>query len=378
MADVVTAVAAALIIIAATLIAAARAIPPAAIGPGGWMLLLTACLMLMLRRRLPTTVAITTLVTGSAYYLSGNPDGPVGLAFLIGLYSVAAAGLLWRASALAATAVVGIVVGELGSGFGHLGQLATFLLAGWIVAAVALGGMRHARAVERREVERRIAAVQQARAEQDLRLTGDERLRIARELHDALGHHLSLIRVQATASLHTLGQRPAPPGGADPAAALGAIKDASGDALRELSAVLDILRQDGDAAPLIPTSGLSRLDTLVEDARGAGLDVHTTIEQPAKPLAREVDIAAYRIVQEALTNVTRHAAESRVDLSIRYRDAELELEVRDNGNGRPGDPGNGIRGMAERASLLGGRLSAEPVPDGGFRVRASLDRKSVV
>lgn len=370
--DVAIAAVAALITIGVTLIAATQATPAATVGPGGWALLLTACLVLLLRRRLPTAVAITTLVVSGVYYLSGNQDGPIVLTSVIALYTVAAQGLLWRATALGAAAIAGMTVGELGSGFAHLGELATFLLAGWIVAAVALGGMRHARAVERREVERRIAAVEQARAEQSLRLAGDERLRIARELHDALGHHLSLISVQATASLHGLGQRPASASGSDPVAALGAIKDASGDALRELSAVLDILRQDDAAAPMFPASGLSRLDALVQDARAAGLEVRTTVERPPRPLARQVDFAAYRIVQEALTNVTRHADASRVNLSIRYRDEELELEVRDDGKGRSADPGNGLRGMAERANLLGGQLAAGPVSEGGFLVRANL------
>jgi signal transduction histidine kinase len=175
--------------------------------------------------------------------------------------------------------------------------------------------------------------------------------------------------------------------------ALVAIKQASNDALRELRSVLDILRQGGDV-PRAPTSGLDSLDGLVANAAAAGLEVRTRVEGTPRPLPAGVDLAAFRIVQEALTNVTRHAGPATATVHIAYGDQELTVRVDDDGNGvgppsaavglfRPADSpvgsdgrdrpsGNGIRGMRERAAALGGELTAGPRPGGGFRVSAHL------
>jgi signal transduction histidine kinase len=233
-----------------------------------------------------------------------------------------------------------------------------------------------------------IAAIARARAEQERaaeeqqrRQASDERLRIARELHDVLGHHLSLINVQAGVGLHLIDERPE-----QARAALSAIKQASSEALREVRSVLAALRPEAEAAPRAPAPGLADVPDLVA---GAGLPVDLTIEGTPEDLPPEVDRAAYRIVQEALTNVRRHAGpDATATLVVGYRPDRLDVQVSDDGIGVPvshdgavshdsadgAEPGNGIAGMRERATALGGTLHAGPRDDGGFEVVARLPR----
>jgi signal transduction histidine kinase len=228
-----------------------------------------------------------------------------------------------------------------------------------------------------------------ARKEQEARQASEERLRMARELHDVLGHHLSLINVQAGVGLHLMDNRPE-----QAREALTAIKSASAEALREVRAVLGVLRPEEEAAPRQPALGLDRFDELTADA---GLPVTTTIRGERRPLPAEVDRAAYRIVQEALTNVRKHAvAGAAAEITIDYAPAELRLSVRNDGpapaegakgllgsastllggaraEGAPADQaGNGITGMRARAESLGGSLAAGPLPGGGFVVSVLL------
>ena len=208
-----------------------------------------------------------------------------------------------------------------------------------------------------------------------LRAQEGERLRIAQELHDVLAHNISLINVQAGVALHVNEQLP------DHArAALTAIKQASREALGELRTVLDVLRQNGDAAaPRRPAPGLAQLQDLVEGAKVAGLETHVEIEGEPVALPAPVDLAAYRIAQEALTNVIRHAGAANVWVRVLYGPQELGIRVEDDGSGplapqgsALGGGGNGIPGMRERAAALGGRLDTGPRPGGGFQVLARL------
>ena len=214
-----------------------------------------------------------------------------------------------------------------------------------------------------------------AKEEQERRQASDERLRIARELHDVLGHHLSLINVQAGVGLHLMDNRPE-----QAREALAAIKTASAEALREVRAVLGVLRPEEEAAPRQPALGLDRLGDLTADA---GLPVTTTTEGERRDLPAEVDRAAYRIVQEALTNVRRHAAPgAAVEVAVDYAPAELRLTIRDDGTPRAGrgrrprrPPGcSGIAGMRARAASLGGTLHgrARCRSGTGYRVAAIL------
>ncbi|HEY7361537.1 MAG TPA: histidine kinase [Streptosporangiaceae bacterium] len=193
---------------------------------------------------------------------------------------------------------------------------------------------------------------------------------MARELHDSLGHYLSLISVQSGVALNLNQELPE-----QVRASLDTVKQASKKALSELRSVLDILRQDGERAPRSPTVTLARLGDLVSQTAAPGLEVRAETEGSVRPLPFGVDVAAYRIVQEALTNVARHAGPATATVRVIYGEDDVTVQVDDDGRGRPGAPqqsasGNGIAGMAERVAALGGELSAGPRPEGGFRVRA--------
>ncbi|MFI5492284.1 sensor histidine kinase [Actinoplanes sp. NPDC051859] len=229
-----------------------------------------------------------------------------------------------------------------------------------------LGGSARSRAAYRAEQAKVHAEREAARKEQARRQAADERLRIARELHDVLGHHLSLINVQAGVGLHLMDERPE-----QARAALSAIKTASSEALREVRAVLGALRPEEEAAPRQPALGLDRLDDLTADA---GLPVTTRTTGVPRPLPPEVDRAAYRIVQEALTNVRRHATSGSAEITIEFAPTALHLRIRNDGAAasEPDDTGSGIAGMRARAASLGGTLEAGPVPPGGYLVTAAL------
>jgi len=220
-----------------------------------------------------------------------------------------------------------------------------------------------------REVERRAEEAVRTRDEAARRRAMEERLRIARELHDSLTHSISVIQVQAGVAVHLARKR-----GEDVPPALMAIQEAGADAVRELRATLGVLRsEDGDG------SGLSQLDGLVARARAAGLPVTVTVTGQQRPLPHEADQAAYRIVQEALTNVTRHAGHACASVHLHYTPEALSIQVDDDGQGtgtRPSGPGLGLVGMRERVSALGGRLQAGPQATGGFRVRAELPARA--
>jgi signal transduction histidine kinase len=213
----------------------------------------------------------------------------------------------------------------------------------------------------------RAAETQRTRQEMERRRAGEERLRIAQELHDLVAHHISLINVQAGVALHLVDSKPE-----QTATALAAIKDASKEALVELRSIVGILRDTSEQAPRAPVPGLARLDELVNRTAQAGLDVHTSVHGERRTLPSRVDAAAYRIVQESLTNVVRHANASRATVRVGYGDSAVTVQVDDDGHGTDSlAEGNGITGMRERATALGGTFSAGPV-HGGFRVTARL------
>ena len=313
----------------------------------GWILTVLCCAAVFFRRKYPLSVAGFALVCCALYYPLTDPDGLVLLAFAYTLYNAAAAGRIRGAALLVVAAMAGVAAGEISSRTGrHVDNFAFFLMTGWFVALVAGGAVAHYRA----EAERTKEAEARARAT-------DERLRIARELHDVLGHHLALINVQAGAALHRRD-----PGQAEEA--LGTIKDASKTALQELRATLGMLRQ---AEP-----SLSRVAELAESVGASGLTVRTEIDGVARDLPPDVEHAAFRVVQEALTNVAKHAGAKTVVVRLGYGADALSVQVDDDGRGGDAPPGTGIRGMAERARALGGELTAAPREGGGYRVRARL------
>ncbi len=226
----------------------------------------------------------------------------------------------------------------------------------------------------------RAAALARSREEELRRLASEERMRMARDLHDVVAHNISVINVQANTALHLMDRQPE-----RARSALTTINAVSKQALVELRSVLGVLR-DVDAhgvaesAPRAPTPGLARLGDLVENAAAAGLAVRIEENGRRPALPADVDLAAYRIIQEALTNSARHSGCANATVRVRYGDDGLRVEVDDDGRSRPpGRPptqvtgsGHGIAGMTERAATLGGMLEAGPRPEGGFRVRAWL------
>lgn len=210
---------------------------------------------------------------------------------------------------------------------------------------------------------------QQAAADERSAVTA-ERTRIAREMHDVVSHSLSVIVIQAQAVRHRLG---------DPKSAeardLAAIETMARQALGEMRRLFGVLRAEGEDAALAPQPGLDQLEDLVEQSRAAGLPVEVRTEGERTPLPPGVDLAAYRIVQEALTNARRHAGRARANVTLRYRDDALDIVVDDDGHGTAaanGAGGHGLTGMRERVRIYGGSLHAGPRAEGGFRVHAEM------
>jgi signal transduction histidine kinase len=320
---------------------------------------------LLVRRRYPVAVLLVVFGTTLAYWTSDYPRGPVFVALIVSFITTVVAG---RRAVAIAMVIVGwtaftwlpyLVGNESRPGLaGPSALLAWLLVLLGVGEAVRAGRARAAETVRTREEEAR-------------RRASEERLRIARELHDVLAHNISLINVQAGVALHLMDEQPE-----QARTALTAIKQASKDALGELRSVLEVLRRYGESEPRTPQPGLDALDDLVSRAGAAGLEVTVEVDGNPRPLPAEVDLAAFRIVQEAVTNVARHAGQSTATVRVAYGEHDVTLQIDDNGRG--GTPssisgsGSGIAGMRERTAALGGRLDVGPRPGGGFQVRAEL------
>ncbi len=240
------------------------------------------------------------------------------------------------------------------------------LLLGWFLAANVAGLVARQRRAYLEQVEQRAIEAERTREEMALRRAGEERLRIARDLHDSLTHSISVIKVQAGIAVHLARKH-----GEEPSATLLAIQEASSAAMRELRATLDVLRSasDGDRV------GLARVGEVAERTRAAGVPVHVTVTGQPRDLPAEVDQAGYRVVQEALTNVARHAGPATAQIHLEYAPVQLTVSVTDDGQAspvRPVTPGVGLRGMRERVTGLGGTLQAAARDGGGFAVRATF------
>ncbi|HEY8472035.1 MAG TPA: sensor histidine kinase [Natronosporangium sp.] len=331
--------------------------------PLGFGLLVLSGLALVARQRWPVPVFAVTGAATIGYTALGNPGGPTFIALLVAGITAVKAGhryWVWGLTAVGC-AIWFAITGPTGSQAVAVGA--------WVVGALVAGELGRAAAQQQAQQAQMHRERARVRAEQQRRQASEERLRIAQELHDVIGHHLSLINVQAGVGLHLMDSRPE-----QARAALSTIKQASAEALREVRSVLATLHEAGEAAPRTPPPGLDRLAELTGDA---GLPVRTTTVGERRPLPAEVDRAAYRIVREALTNVRRHAgAGATATVRIEYRPAELLVRVDDDGGGAaPADgpviEGTGIGGMRERAAALGGSLTAGRWRT-GFRVEARL------
>jgi signal transduction histidine kinase len=349
--------------------------------PAWWAFLLVgaAALVLAVRRRYPIAVLALSLTCVVAYTLLGYVNGTALLDVMIALYTAASltptrqaltAGAVTLVALLAATAAFN-PFGPLGGGF--------FLIPGEVAAAMSLGIAFRSRRAYLRSVEERAEEAERTRDDEAARRVDAERLRIARELHDAVAHTLSMINVQAGAAAHVARQHP------DQALeTLEAIRVASKEGLREMRSILNVLRQADEAEATQPAPGLAMLDTLVSTANRAGLSTTVRVEGTPRRLPATVDLAAYRIIQESLTNAVRHAGPATATVRLGWNEQGLRVEVSDSGSGAGaattgeaadaalGGPGHGLVGMRERAAAVGGTFEAGRSRDGGYMVCAEL------
>ncbi|MFJ4875725.1 sensor histidine kinase [Streptomyces sp. NPDC088745] len=342
--------------------------------PRGVVLMVCAAVALVYRRRSPLPVLAVTgsLAVAALAFTSSDPPAPVAMSAVVALYTVAARTdrpTTWRIGLLTMVVLTGAAM--LFSEGPWYAQDNVGLFAWTGIGASAGDAVRSRRAFVDAMRERAERA-ERTREEEARRRVAEERLRIARELHDVVAHHIALVNVQAGVAAHVMDRRP------DQAKeALAHVRAASRSALGELRATVGLLRQSGDpSAPTEPAPGLAVLDALLDTFRNAGLPVALTRTDDDRALPASVDLTAYRIVQEALTNVRKHAgpgAEAEVGV-VRGGDV-LEVTVLDDGTETPPpatEGGHGLLGMRERVSALGGALTAGPRPGGGFRVHAIL------
>ncbi|HWC67365.1 MAG TPA: sensor histidine kinase [Acidimicrobiales bacterium] len=323
---------------------------------------------LALRRRWPLGSLAASTVFLVVYTLRDYPGGPVYLALLIVIYTLASS-RGWRPVivpvllSLGALLAASVVSYDSKVFWIHVGFV------GWTAAAIFLGDAALNRRNYLAGLEQRARDLEESREEEARRRVAEERLRIARDLHDVIAHGITTIHMQSGVAAHVLDRHPEAAG-----PALRAIKDVSKQTLAELRATLHLLREGNESAPLAPTPGLDRLEALVETTRRAGVPVDVTVQGERSVLPPAVDVTAYRIVQESLTNVMRHASAAHAEVAVIHAPDHVEIEITDDGRGASAapTPGHGITGMRERAEMVGGHLEAGPRPGGGFRVQATL------
>lgn len=338
--------------------------PATNLEPLGYALLLAGGLALAARRRAPMVVLAVTGLCALGYQAVGF-DVPA-VAYLFAVYAAVRAGhrivtVVASVALLAALPLAALAsLHDLSEAFA---QARGALELAWLIAAGAAGEAL-------RQAERRADEAERTREETARRRADEERLHIARELHDSLTHQISVIKVQAEAAVHVARKR-----GEQVPDALLAIRDAGREAARELRATLEALRDDDENPDTNPRHGLDHVPELVRRARTTGLDATLTIEGHRNDMPAAVDRTAYRIVQESLTNISRHASAATASVRIDYRPDALVIRVDDDGTATVDTaplPGVGLLGMRERVTSLGGHLRAAPRSEGGFTVHAEL------
>jgi signal transduction histidine kinase len=339
----------------------------------GCGLVLLNTLPLAARRRFPLAVVAIVVASGLAFAALDLPPDILWVAVPVAVYSVAAYGDRWVALAGLAVAEVGSVANQLTPGRFQAPTVVSNALL--IAAAWLLGHFVGVRRLSVLQLEERTAELERAREELARRAVVEERLRLARELHDVVAHAMSVIAVQSGVGAHVANTQPK-----EAAKALAAIEATSRAALEELRRLLGVLRQaDEPQGDLAPVPGLADLEGLLAELAKAGLAVRLQVNGTRPPLPAGVELSAYRIVQEALTNVVKHAGSARAQVVVGYRDQDVTVEVTDDGrgvvtsvsDGRVGT-GHGLIGMRERVQAFGGDLEVGPRPGGGFRVAARL------
>jgi signal transduction histidine kinase len=341
--------------------------------PEAWaayLLVLAHTLPIAVRRRWPLAVLAWGLATGVAFAALGLNLVSLTFAVLVYLYTVAAhRPRVASLAGLAATEALLVLVWLARPR--ALGDGGTLVLDGLIMAAgwwLGDGARRRQEAVA--AARQRAAELEEAREELARRAVTEERLRIARELHDVVAHSMSIIAVQSGVGVHVLDSQPE-----EARKALAAVEATSRQALVEMRRLLGVLREEAEPrGSLAPAPGLAEVEALAAEVARAGVRVEVHIEGTPCELPAGLDLSAYRIVQEALTNVVRHAGPATARVAVRYSPGQVALEVVDDGRGPGAEDrgGHGLAGMRERAALYGGTLEAGPVPGGGFRVAATL------
>jgi signal transduction histidine kinase len=345
----------------------------------GYVLSVLSASLVAGRRRWPLTVFAGTLVVAVGAIAVAPPTGAISLPVVLAVYTLAQVEGRHRSVLLALLTGVALALARGLLQYRGWSDARTAVEPALALAALFLGWAVSNRRRYIAEIEARAAEAERTREDEARRRVDAERLRIARELHDVLAHGIATISVQAGVAAHVLDEHPE-----HAADALRTIKATSKEALRELRGILGVLRDADESEPREPAAGLCQLERLVAATRRAGVPTQVTISGDRRSLPATVDLAAYRIVQESLTNVLRHAGRSSAVVAISYTDDAMTISIDDDGRGSTrrstgtsGHPptkasGHGILGMHERAHALGGELQAGPRANGGFRVRARL------
>ena len=339
--------------------------------PLSWAVSIAVYAVLLARRRFPIG-AVAVAVIGSVLLMADGMAYPLTLpAVFYALYSVALDSGPGRTLAVGVAVKAVLVTTSLITHPGITG----FVVLLWAALAVTTGSAARSHRAYVAEADERARRAEQAREDEANRRVAEERLRIARELHDAVGHHVALINVQAGALAYLLDDEDR----AQARESVAHIQRASAEALEDLRLTVGLLREPGvePAEPAEPVPGLDQLEELIRSFAGAGLRVSREVTGQARPLPEAVELTAYRVIQESLTNTRKHADCDTAVVRLGYAPGALSLAVEDAGQtvtqgGRRMPEGHGIVGMRERVAALGGRLSAGPGPEGGYRVVAEL------
>ncbi len=353
-------------------------------GPTDWsgpavVIAVLTCAVLAFRRTSPREVLALTTLGAVAMVPLVDGRSIVVVTVMVALYTVASrsdrrtTGIAWALSSLAVT--VGLLVPH----WSWPPDAEAFESLPWLGLVAAVGDAVRTRRAYVTAVEERADRAEQNREEEARRRVAEERLRIARELHDVVAHRIAVVNVQAGVAAHLMHDQP------DAAEqAIGHVREAGRAVLDELSDILNVLRQsDESSGPTSPAPALSQVDSLVESFSTAGLVVEWSVTGSPRPVAGSVDLVAYRVVQEALTNAHKHGSGT-AHVTLTYTPTCVTLLVTNplRQHGPPwasdADPGFGLVGMHERATAIGGVVSAGPSPDGEFRVEATLPDREVV
>jgi signal transduction histidine kinase len=337
----------------------------------GVALLVVSALALVARRQRPVQVLVLNVTAVMLYYLLGYPGEMAFLGLYVAFFTAVTSGHRLAAWLGAAVLSANLWLSWL-TGYPISGSTLAWAVV-WLLIVLGAGEVVRLRRAYLDSLRQRAIEAERTRDEEGRRRVSEERLHIARELHDLIGHNISLISVQAGVGLHLLERQPE-----QAAAALTAIKQVSKDTLDELRLVIGTVRGAADSgAPRRPARGLADLEALVAASSAAGLEAGMEVAGEPRPVPAGLGLTAFRIVQESLTNARRHAGRATVTVRLEYGDRDLTVRVADDGRGpqpaaKPGSGGRGLAGMRERAVAAGGDLSAGARPGGGFQVVARL------